>query len=141
MASPVVMRWEGLRTDPYLDVAGILTVCYGETANVQRRRHTVAECDAMLNKSLEKHARPILDCLPPTAPVEVKAAFVSFGYNVGTSAACGSSAARKARAGDYAAACQALDRWNKARVNGRLVVVKGLVKRRADERALCERGL
>lgn len=141
LATPVVMRWEGLRLDPYTDLAGVRTVCFGETAGVKERRHTRAECDAMLAKSLTKHAQPILDCLPPSAPVEVKAAFVSFGYNVGVSAACRSTAARHVWAGDYARACDGLLAWNKARVSGKLVAVQGLTNRRYDERAICLRGV
>jgi lysozyme len=141
LAAPTVMRWEGLALDPYVDLAGVKTVCWGETANIQDRRHTRAECDAKLNRSLTKHARPILACLPETAPLGVKAAFSSFGYNVGVTAACNSTAAKKARAGDYRGACDGLLAWNKARVNGVLKPIKGLTKRRQDERALCLSGL
>lgn len=140
LAGPMVSKWEGRRLDPYFDLTGKATVCDGETA-VRMRRYTPAECDAMLAASLRKHAGPILECLPPSAPVQVKAAFTSFGYNVGTSAACGSTAARKARAYDYRGACDALLAWNKARVNGELRFVQGLANRRADERALCLKGL
>ena len=140
LAGPMVSKWEGRRLDPYLDLANVWTVCDGETA-VRMRRYTHAECDAMLAASLRKHAGPIIECLPPTAPLEVRAAFTSFGYNVGVSAACSSTAARKARAYDYRGACDALLAWNKARVNGELRFVQGLANRRADERALCLKGL
>ena len=140
LAGPMVSKWEGRRLDPYLDIANVWTVCDGETA-VRMRRYTPAECDAMLAASLRKHAGPILECLPPAAPLEVKAAFASFGYNVGVSAACSSTAARKARAYDFRGACDGLLAWNKARVNGELRFVQGLANRRADERALCLKGL
>jgi lysozyme len=135
LATPLIMAWEGLRLDPYRDVAGIATVCWGET-NVPMRRYTRAECDAMLAKSIEKHASPVLACLPDHAPLEVKAAFVSFGYNVGTSAACSSTAARRVREGRYPEACNALMAWVNA--GGRRV--QGLVNRRAAERELCLQG-
>lgn len=140
LAGPMVSKWEGRSLDPYPDIGGVITVCDGETA-VPMRRYTPAECDAMLAASLRRHAGPILECLPPSAPLEVKAAFTSFGYNVGVSAACSSTAARKARAYDYRGACDALLAWNKARVNGELRFVQGLANRRADERALCLKGL
>ncbi len=135
LATPVVMRWEGLRLDPYKDVAGISTVCWGET-NVPMRSYTRAECDAMLQRSIEKHAGPVLACLPEHAPLQVKVAFVSFGYNVGTSAACGSVAAQHVRAGRYIEACNALMNWTYA--GGRKI--QGLVNRRQDERSLCLQG-
>lgn len=140
LAGPMVSKWEGRRLDPYFDLAGKATVCDGETS-VPMRRYTPAECDAMLAASLRKHASPILECLPPSAPVEVKAAFASFGYNVGVTAACNSTAARKARAYDFQGACDGLLAWNKARVRGELRFVQGLANRRADERALCLKGL
>lgn len=141
LAEPTVKKWEGRRNDPYYDIAKVLTVCDGETANVEMRRYSNKECDALLNASLERHARPILQCLPPSAPVPLKAAFVSFGYNVGVTAACGSTAAKKARAGDFRGACDGLLAWNKARVRGELRAVQGLTNRRYDERALCLSGL
>lgn len=136
LATPMVARWEGISRDPYVDLAGILTVCRGET-QVAMRRYTVAECDAMFERSLIKHATPILGCLPPSAPVPVKAAFVSFGYNVGVKAACGSKAAQRARAGDFGAACNSLMNW--VYVGKRRV--QGLVNRRAAERDLCLKGV
>lgn len=137
LAAPVVMSWEGLRQDPYVDLVGVRTVCYGETRNVQNRRYSKAECDALLTKSLTDHAKPILGCIPVTAPLEVKAAFVSFGYNVGVSAVCKSTAVKLMWRGDYRGACDQLLRWDRA--GGK--VVKGLTRRRQDERTLCLSGL
>jgi len=136
LATPLVMRWEGLSLDPYEDLAGIPTVCWGET-HVPMRRYTRRECDALLAMSLEKHATPVLDCLPTTAPVPVKSAFVSFGYNVGTKAACSSTAAKRVREGRYADACHALMAW--VYVKGKRV--QGLANRRAQERDLCLTGV
>ena len=51
-------------------------------------------------RSLAKHAIEVRRCIPATAPVETQAAFVSFGYNVGAAAACGSTAVRKLNAWD-----------------------------------------
>lgn len=159
LATPMVMRWEGRELDPYIDLAGVKTVCFGETANVQQRRYTPAECDAMLGRSLLKHARPVLACLPPTAPTGVKAAFVSFSYNVGAAGACGSKAAEFANLGDYRAACQALMSWNKVKQprfgewrcapakrvisskGERYCITDGLTNRRAAERDMCLSGL
>ena len=136
LAAPVVMTWEGVRLDPYVDLAGIQTVCWGQTG-VEMRTYSRAECDVMLERSLVKHAGPVLSCLPPEAPVEVKAAFVSFGFNVGTTAACTSKAAEAGRAGDYGRACDLLMNW----VYVKKQRIQGLVNRRLSERKLCLQGL
>ena len=143
LAEPTIKKWEGYSNDPYRDIAGIRTVCWGETAGVQARRYSDAECQAMFRQSVIRHGAPIVACLPAAAPASVQASFVSFGYNVGVQAACGSTAAQRARRGDYAGACEALTWWNKARnpVTGKLEVSRGLANRRADERALCLKGL
>lgn len=141
MAAVSVAGFEGLRNDPYDDVRGIRTVCYGETSGVVERHYSDAECTAKLQKSLEKHASEVLKCLPPDAPVPTLAAFASLAYNVGSPAVCGSTAARKLRAGDSRGACDQFLLWNKIRKNGQYVVSRGLSNRRATERALCERGL
>lgn len=143
LATPLVEKWEGKRNDPYRDIVGVLTVCYGETANVERRRYTDAECRAMLGKSLRKHGEGVERCIRPDTPALTRAAFYSFAYNVGTGAFCGSTLSRKARAGDFAGACAELSKWTLAtdRKTGQKIRPRGLVNRRADERAMCERGL
>lgn len=140
-AVPMVKDFEGKRNDPYRDIVGIVTVCYGETAGVQKRHYSDAECDALLVKSMTKHAEAIEACIPHDAPTQTRAAYISFAYNVGSTAFCKSSLSRKARAGNLWGSCAELSKWDKARVNGILRPVKGLTTRRAAERALCERGL
>jgi lysozyme len=140
LALPLVAAWEGLKLTPYKDLIGKPTVCFGET-NVEMKPYTRPECEAMLQRSLAKYAGPVIDCLPPAAPLSVKAAITSLAYNTGPVNACSSSAAQAARAGDYPAACDKLLLWDKARINGKLVAVKGLTNRRKAERELCLKGL
>jgi lysozyme len=132
LAAPLVMRSEGLRTEPYLDVARVKTVCFGDT-HAEMRTYTPQECESMLMESLEKHGADIAACLPADLPDRQKAAALSFAYNVGAPKVCASTFAAKLRAGDPTA-CAELSRWVYA--DGR--ILSGLVKRRAAERALCE---
>ncbi|KJZ23277.1 lysozyme [Tritonibacter mobilis] len=133
-ATPIVSKWEGLRTQAYQDVIGVWTVCYGETKGVgPGDAYTVAECEAMLDAELRDYAVGLGKCLKAPLPEGAAAAFLSWSYNVGTSAACRSTAVRKANAGDLFGACDELLRWTRA--GGR--VVPGLVNRRRDEHALC----
>ena len=132
LAAPLVMHFEGLSLKPYADPVGIPTVCFGET-HAQMRAYSLAECQAMLMASLEKHGREIAACLPASLPDHKKAAALSFGYNVGAGALCRSAFAAKLRAGDPSA-CAELSRW----VNAGGKQLPGLVRRRAAERAMCE---
>ena len=128
--------WEGLRTTAYQDIVGVWTVCYGETAGIRPGdRYTTAECDSMFGARILQFEREIDACLTreETIPTGAKIAFVSWAYNVGSSAACKSTLVRKANAGDLRGACNELPRWNKAGGS----TIKGLTNRRGAERAMC----
>lgn len=134
LAVPVVMHFEGKRNDPYNDVIGVRTVCYGETRGVEERRYTDAECTAMLMKALAEFDREIGRCITRPVPDNVRAAVVSIAYNAGSKAICDSTLMRKLNAGDIAGACAEFDRWVLA--GGKKL--QGLVNRRKAERELCE---
>jgi len=63
-------------------------------------------------------------------------AFVSLAYNIGPGAFSRSSALRRFNEGKVALAAEAILAWNKATVNGRKVVLRGLARRREAEKAL-----
>lgn len=138
LAVPLVMLYEGTVLQSYRDPIGIVTACVGHTGPELRmgQRYTRQQCEDMLYGDLLKHAQA-LDCIKQSMTDGQKAAFVSFAFNVGNKALCDSTLARKANAGDMAGACAELSRWTRA--GGR--ELPGLVKRRAAERELCERGL
>ena len=138
LAVPLVMLYEGYVPWVHRDPIGRLAACYGHDDQTMTpgKRFTAAECQAMLDQDLLKHAQA-LDCIKHPLTDGQKAAFVSFAFNVGNKALCDSTLARKANAGDMAGACAELSRWTRA--GGR--ELPGLVKRRAAERELCERGL
>lgn len=137
IATPLIAKWEGRRNDPYDDVIGVKTVCYGET-RVAMRRYSDAECLAMLKKAVEEFMGPVLKCTPILADKpKPLAAATSFSYNIGSPAYCRSTAARLFNAGDIKGGCKAMSRWTYA--GGRKL--PGLVNRRADEVRLCLEGL
>jgi len=143
VAVPFVGRWEGLRLVAYQDIVGVWTVCYGETKGVQPGdEYTKAECDAMLAVQLVAYRDGLHEYFTPETilqrlPVHRDVSFTSLGYNVGKAGAGNSTAVRRLNGDNIAGACDALTWWNKA--GGR--VVRGLVRRRADEYAFCMRGL
>lgn len=136
----LVGGFEGLRLAAYRDPVEIPTVCFGETKGViMGQKHSRAECDAMLVESLISHETGMAKCLPNGHKLSdaTYGAFLSFTYNVGVGAFCKSTLARKVNAGDLRGACNELMKWDKA--GG--VRLPGLTRRRAEERALCLRGL
>ena len=138
LAVPLVMLYEGTVLRSYRDPIGIITACVGHTGPELRmgQKYTRQQCEDMLYGDLLKHTAA-LDCIKQPMADEQKAAFLSFAFNVGNKAFCDSTLARKANAGDMPGACAELSRWTRA--GGR--ELPGLVKRRAAERELCERGL
>lgn len=133
----LVSGFEGLRTAAYRDPVGIPTICFGETRGVHMGdSKTVAECQAMLGDRLAGFSAQLDRCLVARVPDKSYAALLSWTYNVGAGAACGSTLVRKANAGDLVGACNELSRWTRAAG----IVLPGLVNRRAEERALCLEG-
>lgn len=132
-----VAQWEGKSNDPYRDLVGVWTVCYGET-RVQMRRYTDAECKEMKANALADFADPVLKRNPELRGRDNQlAAAVSLSYNIGNAAYARSTVARRFSEGRWREACDAFLLWNRA--GGR--VVKGLDNRRRSERELCLRGL
>jgi lysozyme len=130
---------EGRVLKTYRDIGGVLTYCDGATENAQAGHdYTPAECDAQLDRDLERHAEGIAKCIPMgRLTAGQKVAFVDAAFNIGVANFCSSSMARRANAGDMPGACDALLLWNRA--GGREVA--GLTKRRQRERELCLKGL
>lgn len=132
--------WEGLRTDAYIDIAGVPTVCYGETRGVEMGdSYTPEQCRTMLEAALATYRDGVVACIPglPDQPEGVQVAVVSWTYNVGIGAACRSTLTRLANADDWHGACNQLPRWNRG--GGR--VIQGLTNRRAAERTVCMEAL
>ncbi|WP_083982590.1 lysozyme [Devosia soli] len=118
---------------------GIPTVCFGETRGVKLGdSYTVDQCQVMLGDALIEFEAGMRKCLaaPDAVPDKPYVAFLSLSYNIGTGAFCGSTVARRANAGDFRGACNAIPMWNRA--GGQ--VVPGLINRRADEQRLCLEG-
>ena len=131
-----VPKFEGVVLRGYVDPIGIVTACAGHTKTaVLGRPYTREECTALLDQDLVAHAEGVLACTPGLQGQTYRmAAATSFAFNVGVSAYCKSTMARKFNSGDYAGACAEFSKWVYA--GGRQL--PGLVKRRATERAMCE---
>lgn len=126
--------WEGRELTPYRDIVGVWTVCEGITENVEHRRYTNAECDALLRQATAQHLMGVAECIHKPLTQGQWVAVGSWTYNVGVSAACRSTLVRKINAGASPADwCGELLKWNRA--GGK--VVKGLTRRREAEYREC----
>lgn len=129
--------FEGKRNDPYKDIVGVMTVCYGET-RVEMRRYTDAECGDMLASGIADFAEPVLQRNPELKGKDPQlAAAVSLAYNIGIGNYNKSTVAKRFSARQWRQACDAFLSWRFA--GGREVA--GLLRRRQAERTLCLRGL
>lgn len=143
VALALIGAWEGKRNHAYLDIVGVPTICMGHTAGVQIGDYkTDAECTALFKTEVLEYRHGLHDYFTDQTKAERltpdrDAAYVSLAYNVGIRGAGRSTATRRLNAGDIAGGCQALTWWNKA--GGR--VVRGLVRRRADEYRHCMIGV
>ncbi len=140
-----VPEHEGLSHKAYRDIAGIWTICYGDTANVRRGMVETPEgCRQRLERQLVAHAGPVMACTPRLKEggrEYQRAAAVSLAYNIGVGAWCRSSIDKRFDRGDWRGGCDRFMAWNKARVRGQLRPVTGLTRRRQEERAICLRGV
>jgi lysozyme len=136
----LVKKWEGFKPEAYRCPAGKWTIGYGVTAaagiGVDPKpgdRVTQAEAEWQLQKALEKFAAQIRPGIGVPINENEFGAFVSLAYNIGATAFLKSSALRHFNAGDKAKAAASIKLWNKARVDGKLTVLRGLENRREDE--------
>lgn len=135
LAAPFVAVHEGVVLNRYADPVGIPTACAGETDREIvgfKSKFTRDECIAVMGASLYAHAVELDKCVKRPLERHEAAAVLSWSYNVGVGAACRSTLMRKLNAGQPY--CQELDRW----VYASGIKLRGLVRRRAEERAMCE---
>ena len=142
-AVPFIASWEGKRNAAYKDIVGVWTICYGSTRGVLPGMVlSDLECLELLDEEVREYKRGLYTYFTETTrqtrlSVERAVAYISLAFNAGIRAVGRSTATKRLNAGDIAGGCQALTWWNKA--GGR--VIRGLVRRRSEEYALCMQGL
>ena len=136
IAAVLASTFEGHRPQPYRDVTGIPTVCYGHTGrDIQSRSYTQAECDALLQVDMLTAAHGVQGCVTAPMSVNTLASYTDLTYNIGIPRFCRSSVARLANARDHNGSCKAILMYVYA--GGKKL--RGLVRRRQSEYQLCMR--
>ncbi|MCY1672121.1 lysozyme [Novosphingobium sp. SL115] len=141
----IIKQYEGLRLKAYLCPAGIWTIGWGHTGpDVKAGKSiTLDRAEQLLRADLSRFEAAV-QRLAPVATDNQFSAMVSFAFNVGedededdvAEGLGDSTLLRKHNAGDFAGAAAQFAKWNKAKVNGKTTVLKGLTDRRAREAAL-----
>lgn len=129
---------------PYVDKIGKgqpLTVCRGVTGAgvVAGKYYTPEDCERLeLPRYLEAErlAKGALRFWG-TYNVWVQASIIDMVYNLGASVLNGTTLVRLANGGDLDGACAQMPRWVFGTVNGKSVMLAGLVDRRTTTRELC----
>lgn len=133
----LVREFEGFSAVAYRCPAGVWTIGYGHTKDVkQGDRISVDDAIKLLVQDLNDAGEHVERLIHVPLGENQYAALCSFTLNVGPTALIESTLREKLNQGDYDAVPEQLMRWTKATVDGRKVVLPGLVRRRAAEVAL-----
>ncbi|GAA0546729.1 lysozyme [Rhizomicrobium palustre] len=140
---PLIKQFEGFRTAPYKDSAGIPTIGYGTILYPNGKSVTMADAaitesqaTGFLAAQMALKSKIIAPMLQKTATLHQAAAMLSLAYNIGTAGFQTSSVLKKFNLGDIPGAADAFLLWDKATVDGQHVVIAGLHNRRVAERTI-----
>lgn len=140
--------------DPYLDPVGIWTIGWGHAIADVMGRHlkgpagraeararyprgiTRADAEALLRADLRPRAADVARLVKVQLTDAQFGALVSLVFNIGVGNLASSTLLKLLNAGDYAGAAEQFLVWNKGRVGGKLVALRGLTRRRKAERAM-----
>ncbi len=143
LCMPLIKQFEGFSAAVYKDSAGIPTIGYGSITypsgtpvTMNDPPITEPEAESYLSFQMSQKSAAIAPFLQRIASLHQAAAMLSLTYNIGTNAFKASSVLRSFNANDIPAAADAFLMWDKATVDGQLVVVQGLYNRRVAERTI-----
>jgi GH24 family phage-related lysozyme (muramidase) len=133
----LIKGYEGLRMSAHYTPNEEWTVGYGHSSTA-RHGMSVTEGDAerLLRTDVQPIEKTIADTVRAPLNQNEHDAIVSLIFNIGEENWKRSTVLRKLNEGDKLAAARAFEMWTKARVNGELVQLDGLVRRRAAEKSL-----
>ena len=129
----LIKKFEGLELNAYRCAAGVWTIGYGHTKDVERGDvWTEAQADDALKHELIEFEGYINDLVECSLTQNQFDALVSWVYNLGPANLQASTLLKKLNAEDYEDVPSQLKRWNKA--GGK--VFEGLIRRREAEALL-----
>lgn len=134
----LIKAFESVRLKPYQCSAGVWTIGIGHTSaagGLQVTKSTPpiteAEAYAMFDDDLKQYERAVTKACGPLEQHQFDA-LVGLCFNIGIGAFAGSTAAKRAKAGNHERVPEAIMWWNKSKGE----VLDGLTRRRRAEAAL-----
>lgn len=133
-----IKMWEGLRLEAYLPTPhDVWTIGYGHTSTAYRGMVIdEAEAERLLRQDLSWVRAAIARLVNVPLTQKQYDALASWVLNLGESNFASSTLLKKLNASDYVGASKEFLKWNKQRQNGKLVVLRGLTRRREYESEL-----
>ncbi|MEP7211136.1 MAG: glycoside hydrolase family protein [Alphaproteobacteria bacterium] len=133
----LIKSFEGFREAAARLPDGRWTIGYGHVRSA-REGVTITEQDAedLLRFDLQGIEEAVLALVYSPLNQSQFDALASLVFNISPGQFKDSEILRSLNAGEYIAAAAGFDAWRKARINGRLIVVDALVRRRAMEKAM-----
>ncbi len=142
----IIKKWEGYKSDAYLDPVGIPTIGYGTIRFPNGKKVKLgdkiseAEAEAFLKFEVDEVVDNLAETLKGIAINQNQFdAVVSLCYNIGVGGFRQSTILKKLKEGDFPAAAAGFDLWNKGTINGEKKPLQGLTNRRREERDLFEK--
>jgi lysozyme len=136
-AIELVKSFEGLRPKAARLPGGGWTIGYGHTLSAREGAEVTAkEAEALLLYDLDKTARAVDALIATGTNANQFAALTAFAFNIGLENFKASAVLRLVNQAAFLQAAAAIELWRRADLGGDPVLVDGLVRRRAAEKAL-----
>ncbi len=132
----LITKWEGCILHQYICPAGKPTIGVGHVVlpgETFPAKITKEFAEELLAKDVERFERAIYKHITVCLNQHQFDALVSFTFNVGPGGIINTNVSRAVNEGRFNDVPGALEAWSRARVNGQMVVLKGLLNRRKSE--------
>jgi|TARA_B100000424_G_C22626934_1_gene347876 lysozyme len=135
----LIKKFEGCELEAYKCSAGVWTIGYGRTKNVEEGDTcTQEQADQWLHEELPVYGAYVSDAVLVPLNQNEFDALVAWTYNLGPTNLNDSTMLKVLNDNKKEEVPHQMRKWNKARVNGEKVVLPGLERRRQAESLLFE---
>lgn len=143
----LVKSFEGLYLKAYKCPAGVWTIGYGHTGKVDGKPIregmiiTEKKAEDLLRQDMEEFEKAVKTLVKVKINQNQFDALVSFAFNCGSGALKSSTILKMVNQKKFITAARHFEDWSKATVNGKKVVLPGLLRRRKAEASLFSTGI